>query len=140
MNVFAAELPAHSPTSPQLHPVLSAHPLALISFFHTFPADSAARGGEAELCAGRWSGNGNWRGMSNMVNANRVDSVVPLSNNPSRAVIHVAATSAGPGFSERLHVMVFPRIQGNDQRRVLICGNWAQVGVSTLIVEPITPR
>ena len=30
-----------------------------------------------------------------MVNANRVDSVVPLSNNPSQAAIEVAAVFAG---------------------------------------------
>jgi hypothetical protein len=49
------------------------------------PADSAAPGGEAELCADGGSSDGKWRGMSNMVNANRVDSVVMLSNNPNRA-------------------------------------------------------
>ena len=51
-----------------------------------------------------------------MVNANRVDSVVTLSNNPNQAVIRVAAVSAGRGFSARLHVMVFPRIEDSDRR------------------------
>jgi hypothetical protein len=54
--------------------------------------------------------------MSNMVNANRVDSVVTLSNNPNRAVIRVAAVSSGLGLSAQLHVMVFPRIEDSDQR------------------------
>jgi hypothetical protein len=58
------------------------------------PANSAAPSPEADLCAGSWLGGGKWRGMSNMVNANRVDSVVTLSNNPTEAVTSVSEISA----------------------------------------------
>jgi hypothetical protein len=75
-----------------------------------------------------------------MVNANRVDSVVTLSNNPTHG-----SDERGRGFCTlRIFagtlVMVWPQSEASVQRRVLVCVNWVQVGVSTLIVEPIRPR
>ena len=75
-----------------------------------------------------------------MVNANRVDSVVALSNNPS----HGNEERGGRFCTLRIFagtlVMVWPQSEASVQREVLVCVDWVQVGVSTLIVEPIRPR